>query len=81
MMKKTMNLWLLAALLCSLSLTVTSCKDDDDDNGGNGNTELEVAPADTEEAKAAYNWLANMTNVEEFTDDWASKTYEPTIGV
>ena len=40
-----------------------------------------MAPADTEEAKAAYNWLINMTNVEEFTDDWASKTYEPTIGV
>ena len=78
MKKQSINLCLLAALLCGLSLTVTSCKDDDDDNG---DTELEVAPADTEEAKAAYNWLINMTNVEEFTDDWASKTYEPTIGV
>lgn len=81
MKKNVLNFWLFAALLCGLSLTVTSCKDDDDDNGGNGDTELEVAPADTEEAKAAYNWLINMTNVEEFTDDWASKTYEPTIGV
>jgi hypothetical protein len=80
-MKKQFNLLLMAALVCGLSLGVTSCKDDDDDNGGNGDTELEVAPADTEEAKAAYNWLINMTNVEEFTDDWASKTYEPTIGV
>ena len=81
MKKNVLNFWLFAAQLCGLSLTVTSCKDDDDDNGGNGDTELEVAPADTEEAKAAYNWLINMTNVEEFTDDWASKTYEPTIGV
>ena len=63
-MKKQFNLLLLAALVCGLSLGVTSCKDDDDDDGSNGDTELEVAPADTEEAKAAYNWLINMTNVE-----------------
>ena len=82
MKKQSINLWLLAALLCGLSLTVTSCKDDDDDNGSNGDeSEIVVAPTETEEAKAALNWLANMTNVEEFTDDWASKTYEPTIGV
>ena len=31
-MKKLMNLWLLAALVCGLALSVTSCKDDDDDN-------------------------------------------------
>ena len=82
MKKQSINLWLFAALLCGLSLTVTSCKDDDNDNGSNGDeSEIVVAPTETEEAKAALNWLANMTNVEEFTDDWASKTYEPTIGV
>ena len=82
MNKKVFNLWLFAALVCGLSLTVTSCKDDDNDNGSNGDeSEIVVAPTETEEAKAAYNWLINMTNVEEFTDDWASKTYEPTIGV
>lgn len=81
MKKNVLNFWLLAALLCGLSLSVTSCKDDDD-NGSNGDeSEIVVAPTETEEAKAALNWLANMTNVEEFTDDWASKTYEPTIGV
>lgn len=32
-MKKRMNFWLMAALVCGLSLGVTSCKDDDDDNG------------------------------------------------
>ena len=82
MKKQSINLWILAALLCGLSLTVISCKDDDNDNGSNGDeSEIVVAPTETEEAKAALNWLANMTNVEEFTDDWASKTYEPTIGV
>ena len=32
-MKKNLNLWLTAALVCGLSLCVTSCKDDDDDKG------------------------------------------------
>lgn len=31
-MKKSINLWLMAALTVGLSLSVTSCKDDDDDN-------------------------------------------------
>ena len=81
-MKKYFHFWLLAALVCGMSLSVTSCKDDDNDNGSNGNkAENEVALTETDEAMAAYNWLANMTDIEEFTDDWASKTYEPTIGI
>ena len=81
-MKKILNIWLFAALISGLSLSVTSCKDDDDDNGGNNNgTEQETGATETDEAMAAYNWLANMTNIDDFTDDWASKTYEPTIGV
>ena len=79
-MKKISSIFLMAALLCGLSLTVTSCKDDDDDNGGNGPGQV-VDPTETEEANDAYNWLVNMTDIEDFTDDWASKTYEPTIGV
>ena len=33
-MKKNLNLLLMGALVCGLSLGVTSCKDDDDDNNG-----------------------------------------------
>ena len=80
MKKKNMNLWLLAALVCGLSLSVTSCKDDDKDDNDN-DPELVTSDTDTDEAKAAYNWLANMTDIEDFTDDWAKKTYEPTIGI
>ena len=29
-MKKILNFWLMAALLCGLSMSVASCKDDDD---------------------------------------------------
>ena len=75
----------MAALVCGLSLSVTSCKDDNKDdnesNGGNTDQELVQDATDTDEAMAAYSWLTNMASVEEFTDDWASKTYEPTIGV
>ena len=84
-MKKITYTLLMAALVCGLSLGITSCKDDNKDDGGKGNNpddpELVLGPTDTEEAKAAYNWLANMTDIEDFTDDWASKTYEPTIGI
>ena len=84
-MKKITYTLLMAALVCGLSLGITSCKDDDKDDGGKGNNpddpERVLGPTDTEEAKAAYNWLANMTDIEDFTDDWASKTYEPTIGI
>ena len=37
-MKKNLNLWLTAALVCGLSLGVTSCKDDDDDDNGSEQT-------------------------------------------
>ena len=80
-MKKQFNLLLMAALVCGLSFGLTSCKDDKDD-GGKGDDPEELIPAtETEEAMAAYTWLINMTDAEEFGDDWASKTYEPTIGV
>ncbi|MBR4898023.1 MAG: hypothetical protein IKZ48_04475 [Prevotella sp.] len=80
MKKNAFNLWLLTALVCGLSLSVTSCKDDDNEDNGT-NSERVTTEAETEEAVAAYNWLVNMTDIEDFTDDWASKTYEPTIGV
>ena len=34
MNKNILNLWLMAALVCGLSMSVTSCKDDDDNPGG-----------------------------------------------
>ena len=82
-MKKTLHFWLMALLIGGISMAVTSCKDDDKDNGGddNGTGQERVAePADTEEAHMAARWLIALTDMDGFTDDWASKTYEPTIG-
>ena len=60
-MKRRLNLWLLAALLCGMSLGVTSCKDDDKDSNGSGTdsgTDTEVMDAnDTPERQMAWRWL------------------------
>ena len=76
-MKKLFDLWLMAVLACGLSLGVASCKDDDDNTNGNN---PEVDATETDEAVAALRWLVALTDTREITDDWASKTYEPTIG-
>ena len=82
-MKKTLHFWLMALLVGGLSMAVTSCKDDDKDNGGgNGDdTQVVLGPTETEQAQDAFTWLSMLTDIDEFTDDWASKTYEPTIGM
>ena len=77
-MKKILNYWLLAALLCGLSMSVTSCKDDDDDNSSENRTEAEATEND--EGVAALRWLVALTDTRELADNWASKTYEPTVG-
>lgn len=65
-------------------MAVTSCKDDDKDkNGGSGGgsgEEPALTPSETVVAKDAYTWLNILTDLEGFTDDWASKTYDPTTG-
>ena len=80
-----MYFWLMALLIGGLSMAVTSCKDDDKDkNGGSGGgsgEEPALTPSETVVAKDVYTWLNILTDLEEFTDDWASKTYEPTIGI
>ena len=69
----------MAALLCGLSLSVTSCKDDDKDS--NEQRRDDADPLDTDEAQTAWRWLSSMTNAESLTTDWAKKTYEPVIGI
>ena len=76
-MKKLMNLWLLAALVCGLSLSVTSCKDDDDDNKSEEQQQQE------QEAKASKFWsvVGQLVSSDSYTADYQDKTFEPTYGV
>ncbi len=78
-MKRLLNIALMAATVCCLSLAVTSCKDDDNDsNNGNGSSEQ----TDGELAAADRFWAvaANLVSPFDVTDDYADKTFEPTIG-
>ena len=81
-MKKILNFWLLAAMVCGLSLSVTSCKDSDDDNNdGNGGTDTEVLAGEpSDEAVKAWSWVSVLTDETTQADDWQSKSYDVTIG-
>ena len=86
MMKKHFHFLLMAVLMCSLCLSVTSCKSDDDSsNNGNGGEEQET-----------YEGLSTLENdqladlVAAWTDasrddlngtEWLNNTYEPTVGL
>ena len=64
-----------------LSTLTMSCKDDDDDKNTSEQRNEDADPLDTDEAQTAWRWLCALTNAETLTNDWASKTYEPTVGV
>ena len=76
MKKKSFNHWLWAALLCGLSLSVTSCKDDDNDNNSTPSAEEQAA----EQANEFWAVVTNLVSPFDVTSDYANKTFEPTIG-
>ena len=81
-MKRNVLTWILmTALTMGLGMTVASCKDDDDDKNSSEQRNDDADPLDTDEAQTAWRWLCALTNTETLTNDWASKTYEPTVGV
>jgi len=75
-MKRRLNLWLLAALLCGMSMSVTSCKDDDKDNNSSETTEMEAL----ENANTFWGVAWNLVGTLDDTVDYTDRTFEPTIG-
>ena len=63
MKRKVFNWMLMAALVCGLSLSVTSCKDDDDDNTSEQRN-ADADPLDTPEAQTAWRWLCALTDAQ-----------------
>ena len=84
MMKKHFYFLLMAVLMCSLCLSVTSCKDDDKDNGPS-EEELEqqaLEQQDLDNARiAVLDHLADLDEVESSEVDLLSQQFEPVIGV
>ncbi len=78
-MKKNFYFLLLAALVCCLSLSVTSCKSDDD-NGNGGDSEL-VEDGLSEEDALAWSWVSVMTDEAAQETGWQNKSYDVTIGL
>ena len=82
-MKKNINVLLMAALVCGLSLSVVSCKDDknSDEPGGNGTEQQEQqAQEQAERENTCFAILDNLANVSNATDDFLKQTFEPSIG-
>ena len=83
-MKKNFYFLLMAALVCGLSLSVTSCKDDDKDNGPS-EEELEqqaLEQQDLDNARIAIlDQLADLDEVESSEVDLLSQEFKPVIGV
>ena len=79
--KKFLNWMLMAAIVVGLGTTVTACSDDDDDKNKSQQPAELADPLDTDEARVAWRWLNQLTSTETLTTDWASKTYEPTVGI
>ena len=77
-MKKNFYFLLMAALVCSLSLSVTSCKDDDknDDNGG-GESGENLGPQNEQNEVATKFWsvVGELVDMDEFTEDYKSATF------
>ena len=94
MMKKNFYFLLMAALVCGLSLSVTSCKDDNnskvpeeqvDKDNGPSEEELEqqaLEQQDLDNARiAVLDHLADLDEVESSEVDLLSQQFEPVIGV
>ena len=76
MKKKNLYFWLFGAILCSLSLSVTSCKDGDSEPSAE-----EKAQQAQEQADIFWGVVDELAGVDAITDDYQNKTFEPIIGV
>ena len=76
-MKKILNLWLMAALTVGLGLSVTSCKDDDDDNTKSEEQKEQQAQ---EQQTKFWSVVGQLVSTDDYTEDYADKTFEPVIG-
>ena len=74
---KFLHMMLTAALVFGLGMSVTSCKDDDD----NGKTKEQKQEEAQEKASKFWDVVANLVSIDDVTDDYEGKTFEPTIGI
>ena len=80
-MKKNFYFLLMAALVCGLSLSVTSCKDDDKNNDESGEEFTDGPQAEQNEAITKF-WsvVGELVGMDEFTENYKDGPFEPIIG-
>ena len=78
MKKKRINLWLLSALVCGLSLGTGSCKDSEEELTGEQKEQREMEQQ--EQQNELFNVLSQLADVSAADSNFLSKTYEPAIG-
>ena len=76
-MKFHLNNLLAAALMFGLSMCVTSCKDDDDEPKSEEQREQEAQ----EKASNFWSVVGQLVSVDDVTDEYQGKTFEPTYGL
>ena len=79
-MKKLLDFWLMVALVCGLSMSVTSCSDDDKNNSSSGEQNDNQADKDMADAAVFWSVVGQLTDTP-MPDNWQNATYEPSIGV
>ena len=72
-----MSILFLSALLCGLCVGVTSCSDDDDEPKSEEQKEQETQ----QKASNFWNVVGQLVSVDDVTDDYEGKTFEPTYGI
>ena len=80
-MNRLLKYWVMAALTCGLSMSVTSCKDDKNEPSEEEKQQQAEEQADKDMADAATFWsvVGQLTDTP-MPDDWKNATYEPAIG-
>ena len=81
MKKRNFHLWFWAALLCGLSLSITSCKDDDNDNGQSDAQQEQQGREQQERDNDRFAILDQLANLSDAGDDFLAQKFEPTIGM
>ena len=80
-MDRLLKFWMMAALACGLSMSVTSCKDDKNEPSEEEKQQQAEEQADKNMADAATFWgvVGQLTDTP-MPDNWQNATYEPSIG-
>ena len=80
-MKKNFYSLLMAALVCGLSLSVTSCKSDDDDSDNNGDGIEGLSTLENDQLADLIAAWTDTSRDDLNGTEWLNNQYEPTVGL